>query len=69
MAINLLFCGVASVADTGSLNRILIFTNPGSRIPDPKTATKERGLKKFVIILFFVVTSFTRLDIILFMKC
>jgi hypothetical protein len=23
-----------------------------SRIPDPKTATKERGEKKFVIILF-----------------
>ncbi len=27
-------------------SRILIFTHPGSRIPDPKTATKERGEKK-----------------------
>jgi hypothetical protein len=29
---------------------ILIFTQP--RIPDPKTATKERGEKKFVVIHF-----------------
>ncbi len=38
-----------SVADPGCLSRILIFTHPGSRIsdPDPKTATKERGEKKF----------------------
>ncbi len=42
-----------SVADPGCLSRILIFTHPGSRIPDlgsripdPKTATKERGEKK-----------------------
>jgi hypothetical protein len=27
------------------LSRILIFTHPGSRIPDPKTATKKRGEK------------------------
>jgi hypothetical protein len=26
-----------SVADSGCLSRILIFTHPGSRIPDPKT--------------------------------
>jgi hypothetical protein len=39
-----------SVADPGCLSRILIFTHPGSRIPDPKTATKERGEKKFVIL-------------------
>jgi hypothetical protein len=26
-----------------------IFVCPGSRIPDPKTATKERGEKKFVV--------------------
>jgi hypothetical protein len=26
-------------------SRILIFTHPGSWIPDPKTATKERGEK------------------------
>ncbi len=38
-----------SVADPGCLSRILIFTHPGSRIPDPKTATKERGEKKLVV--------------------
>jgi hypothetical protein len=36
-----------SVADPGCLSRILIFTHPGSPIPDPKTATKERGEKNF----------------------
>jgi hypothetical protein len=33
-------------------SRILIFTHPGSpdlKIPDPKTATKETGEKKFVV--------------------
>jgi hypothetical protein len=37
------------------------------RIPDPKTATKERGEKKFVV--KFVATNFTKLKIILFFKC
>jgi hypothetical protein len=41
-------------------SRILIFTHPGSRIPDPKTATKERGEKKFVVITFYVATNFTK---------
>jgi hypothetical protein len=36
----------SSVADPKCLSRILIFTHPGSRISDPKTATKERGEKK-----------------------
>ncbi len=40
----------------------------GSRIPDPKTATKERGGKKFVVIIFYVATNFTKLQIILFLK-
>ncbi len=35
--------GASSVADPGFLSRILIFVHPGSRIPDPKTTTKERG--------------------------
>jgi hypothetical protein len=35
----------SSVADPGCLSRILIFTHPGSRIPDPKTATKG-GVQK-----------------------
>jgi hypothetical protein len=34
-------------ADPGCLSRILVLPilDPGSRIPDPKTATKERGEK------------------------
>jgi hypothetical protein len=45
--------------------RILIFTHPGSRIldlgsriPDPKTAIKERGEKKFDVIPFYLATNF-----------
>jgi hypothetical protein len=49
-------------------SRILIFTHCGSRIPDPKTATKERGEKKFVVKPFFVATNFTKLKIILFFR-
>ncbi len=41
-----------SVADLKYLSRILIFVHPGSRIPDPKTATKERGEKKLVVLPF-----------------
>jgi hypothetical protein len=44
-------------------------SNPGSRIPVPKTATKERDGKKFDVIPFFVATNFTKLKIILFLKC
>jgi hypothetical protein len=36
----------------------------GSWITDPKTATKDRGF----IILFFVVTNFTALNLILFLN-
>jgi hypothetical protein len=46
---------------SGMLSRILIFTHPGSRISDPKTATKERGEKKFIFIPFFVATNFKKL--------
>ncbi len=45
--------------------------DPESRIPDPKTATKERGEKKIVVITFYVVTNFTnftKLKIILVLK-
>ncbi len=34
--------------------------HPGSRIPDLKTATKERGEKKLVVIPFYVATNFTK---------
>jgi hypothetical protein len=36
---------VLRIRDVYPGSRILIFTHPGSRIPDPKTATKERGEK------------------------
>ncbi len=48
-----------SVADPGCL----------SRIPDPKTATKEGGEQKLVVLPFFVATDFTKLKIILFLNC
>jgi hypothetical protein len=32
-----------------------------SRIPDPKTATKEKGEKKFVVLPFFVATNITKI--------
>jgi hypothetical protein len=40
----------SSITDPGCLTRILIFYP--SRIPDPKTSTKERGEKKFFVIHF-----------------
>jgi hypothetical protein len=39
-----------------------------SRIPDPKTATKERG-EKISCHNFFVAVNFTKLKLILFLKC
>jgi hypothetical protein len=40
---------VLRIRDVNPGSRILIFTHPGSRISDPKAATKERGEKKFVV--------------------
>jgi hypothetical protein len=60
---------VLQIRDVYPGSRILIFTHPGSRIPDPKTAIKERGEKKFVVIPFYVATNFTKLKIILVLKC
>jgi hypothetical protein len=49
----------ASVADPGCLSWIpdpdfypSLISDLGSRIPDPKTAMKDRGEKKFVVIPF-----------------
>ncbi len=52
------------ILDPGS--RIL---DPGSRIPVPKTATKERGENKFVVIPFYVDTNFAKFNIFLVLKC
>jgi hypothetical protein len=59
----------SSVSDPGCLSRIPDPDFYPSRITDPKTATKERGETKFVGIPFFVATNFTKLKIILFLKC
>jgi hypothetical protein len=50
----------------------MFIPDPGSSflpIPDPKTATKERGEKKFDVIPLYVATNFTNLNIILVLKC
>ncbi len=52
-----------SVADPGCLSRIPDPDFYPSRIPEPKTATKERGEKSFV------ATNITKLKNILFLKC
>jgi hypothetical protein len=43
----------------------MFIPDPGSRIPDPKTATKERGEKKIVVlpVSYFVATKITKLKI------
>jgi hypothetical protein len=51
------------IPDPGSW--FLPIPDPGSRIPDPKTATKERGEEKFVVIAFYVAKNFTKLQITL----
>jgi hypothetical protein len=51
---------VLRIRDVYPGSRILILTHPGSRIPDPKTATKERVEKKSVVIPFYVATNFTK---------
>jgi hypothetical protein len=55
------------VADPGCLSRILIFvlpgcriSDPGSRIPDPKTQTKETGEKNLLSYLFLPQISQNR---------
>jgi hypothetical protein len=63
------FSLIIGVVDPECLSRILIFTHSGSRIPDPKTATKERDEKKLVVKPIFVATNFTKFKIILFFKC
>jgi hypothetical protein len=38
----------------------------GSWIPDPKTAMKDRGEKKFVVITFFGAINFTKFNNFIF---
>jgi hypothetical protein len=50
-----------SVADPGCLSQIPDPDFYPSRIPDPKTATKKRGEKQFVVIPFFIAINLTKL--------
>ena len=61
-------CGARMfIPDPGSW--FLPIPDTGSRIPYPKTATKERGETKFVVIRIFIATNFAKMKIILFLKC
>jgi hypothetical protein len=60
-------------ADPGCLSRIPDpefypsgIPDPRSRIPDPKTAMKVRGEKKFDVIPFFGAINFTKLNYYIF---
>jgi hypothetical protein len=44
---------VLRIRDVYPGSQILIFVHLGFQIPDPKTASKERGEKKFVVLFFF----------------
>jgi hypothetical protein len=62
---------MTSVADPGCL---FLIPDPDfypSRIPDlgSKNSNKREGWKKTCYHTFFVVTNFTKLNIILFLKC
>jgi hypothetical protein len=57
------------VADPGCLSRIpdpdfypSRIPDPGSRIPDPKTVTKERGGKKIFHHIFFCSHKFHKIE-------
>jgi hypothetical protein len=70
------FLSVLRIRDVYPGSRILIFTHPGSRIPDlgsripdPKTATKERGEKKLDVKPFYVATKFNKIGNFLVLKC
>jgi hypothetical protein len=59
----------------------MFIPDPGSRIPNPdfypsqipdpgsKNSNKREGWKKFVVITFYVVTNFLKLQIILVLRC
>ncbi len=62
---------LSRIPDVYPGSRILIFTHPGSRISDPgsKNSNKRERGKKIFVIPFYVATNFTKLSIILVLKC
>jgi hypothetical protein len=63
---------VLRIRDVYPGSQILIFTHPGTRIPDLgsriQKQQQKRGVKKIVVIPFFVAKNFTKLKIILFLN-
>jgi hypothetical protein len=57
---------VLRIQDVYPGSRIRIFSHPGSRIQKQQ---QKRGVKKIFVIPFFVTTNFTKLKIILVLKC
>ncbi len=57
---------VLRIPDVYPGSRILIFSHPGSWI---QNSTKELGEKKLVAITFYVLTNFTKLQIISVLNC
>ncbi len=57
---------VLRIRDVYSGYRILIFTHPGSRIQKQQ---QKRGVQKNCVIPFYVATNFSKLKIILVLKC
>jgi hypothetical protein len=55
------------IPDPGSW--FLPIPDPGSRIPDTKTATKERGKKKLDVKPFYVATKFNNIVNYFSLKC
>jgi hypothetical protein len=53
---------VLPIRDVYPRSRILIFTHPRSRIPDPKTAITERGEKKINCHTFFCRHKFHKIE-------
>ena len=47
----------------------MFIPDPGSRISDPKTATKERGETKICCHTFICSHKFHKIEKILFLKC
>jgi hypothetical protein len=56
-----IFLSVLRIRDVYPGSRILIFTHSGSRIPDPKTVTNEKGEKKLVVKPFFCSHKFHKI--------
>jgi hypothetical protein len=63
-----MYIAVLRIRDVYPGSRILIFTHPGSRIPDtgsripdPNTTTKERGEKKLVVLPFLCSHKFYKI--------